>query len=146
GVRVTPATTVGADAVRTGAGGHVLAGADRSTTFDGTVSAKGGPAGGSGGFIEVSVHGDLSYAGSADASARLGKSGTFLLDPKNIVISDPPAGVFPQFDLPDPHSTPSTDYGGFGTGVSVLSNGNVLVTNPSDDFGGVNAGAVYLFD
>src|SRR5262249_53725371 len=31
-------------------------------------------------------------------------------------------------------------------GLAVLSNGNVVVNNPYDDFGGTNAGAVYLFD
>src|SRR5439155_23204996 len=47
------------------------------------------------------------------------------------------------FDLIDPHPTAG---GGFGTQVSVLRNGNVVVTNPNDNFGGGNAGAVYLFD
>src|SRR5205823_4631919 len=64
-------------------------------------------------------------------------------DPKNIIISDAPVGIFPQFDLIDPHPTPG---GGFGTKVSVLSNGNVVVTSPEDDFGSRRAGAVYLFE
>ena len=64
------------------------------------------------------------------------------VDPKNITISAAPAGVFPQFDLIDPHPTPG---GGFGT-PTVLSNGNIVVTNSNDDFGGSSAGAVYLFD
>jgi hypothetical protein len=73
------------------------------------------------------------------------ENGTLLLDPKNIVISAAPAGLFPQFDLIDPHPTVGGLFA-FGTGVSVLANGNVVVTNPNDDFGGTNAGAVYLFD
>src|SRR5262249_23083097 len=116
---------------------------DRSTALHGTVSARGGPAGGSGGFIEVSGRGSVSYAGSADAGAQRGKSGTLLLDPKDVTISDAPAGVFPQFDLTDPHpSTGDT----FASQMTVLSNGNVLVNNPTDNFGGLNAGAVDLFD
>jgi transposase len=43
----------------------------------------------------------LSYAGLADAGGRSGKSGTLLLDPKDINISDAPVGLFPQFDLFD---------------------------------------------
>jgi hypothetical protein len=114
-----------------------------------TVQATGaidaaGPA--AGGFIEMSGNGNLSYGGSADAGAPSGMRGTLLLDLKNITISAAPAGVFPQFDLIDPHPTAGGDFGTAITGLKVLSNGNVVVTNPNDDFGGLNAGAAYLFD
>ncbi|HLJ93286.1 MAG TPA: hypothetical protein VKU02_08860 [Gemmataceae bacterium] len=142
-VTITPASTIRADAVRSGAGGRVSIWADQSTSFAGSVSARGGPAGGSGGLIEVSGKGDLTYAASADASAPSGKSGTLLLDPKNIIISDTLTGIFPQFDLIDPHPTAGDS---FGSIVSVVGNGNVVVANPPDDFGGPGAGAVYLFD
>jgi hypothetical protein len=84
--------------------------------FGGTVSARGSSAG-AGGFIEVSSNGGLSYAGTADAGAPAGKSGTLLLDPKNLVI-DAIAGAFPQFNLIDPHPTTG---GRFGDSVTVLS-------------------------
>src|SRR5262249_1781443 len=61
---------------------------------------------------------------------------------KNLVI-DTAAGVLPQFNLIDPHPTTS---GRFGDTVTVLSNGNVVVTCPNDNFGGTNAGAAYLFN
>jgi hypothetical protein len=141
-VTVTGAATLRADALVRGAGGRVAVWSDRGTGFAGAVSARGGP-GGRGGFIEVSAKGQLSYGGSADAGAVHGRAGTLLLDPKNLVVSAAPAGVFPQFDLIDPHPTAG---GGFGTRVLVLNGGNVLVTNPNDDFGGTNAGAVYLFN
>ena len=142
-VTVTSASTIRADAQQSGNGGRVSIWADQSTAFDGLVSARGGSAGGAGGLIDVSGQGNLNYAGSADAGARLGKSGTLLLDPKNLTISAAPAGVFPQFDLIDPHPTTG---GTFGSQVSVLSNGNIVVANPNDNFGGSGAGAVYLFD
>ena len=142
-VTVTSASTIRADAQQSGSGGRVVVWADQTTAFDGIVSARGGSGGGAGGFIELSGQGNLSYGGSADAGARLGKSGTLLLDPKNLTISAAPAGVFPQFDLIDPHPTTG---GAFGSQVSVLSNGNIVVTNPKDNFGGSMAGAVYLFD
>jgi hypothetical protein len=142
-VTVTPATTLRADARQTGTGGRVVVWADQATTFDGTVSARGGPAGGSGGFIEVSSRDGLSYGGAADAGARLGKSGTLLLDPKNLIVSAAPAGVFPQYNLIDPHPTSG---GRFGDTVTALDSGNVVVTNPNDSFGGNNAGAAYLFN
>src|SRR5262249_4423176 len=139
-VTVTPATTIRASALRSGSGGRVLVRAGQETTFAGAVSARGDSAGG---FIEVSSKGGLSYQGSADATASRGKAGTLRLDPKNLVIANAPAGVFPQFDLIDP---PPTGGGWFGIGVSVLSNGNVVVINPYDNFGGEDAGVVYLFD
>jgi hypothetical protein len=145
-VTVTPASTIRADALRGGGGGRVSVRADQTTEFDGTVSARGGPVGGSGGFIDLSGQGNLTYGGSADAGARFGKSGTLLLDPKNITISAAPAGVFPQFDLIDPHHTSGGEFGSQYQGVTVLANGNIVVTNPTDNFGGRNAGAVYLFD
>ena len=141
-VTVTSASTIRADAQQSGNGGRVSVWADQTTTFAGVVSARGGSGGGPGGFIDLSGQGNLSYGGSADAGARLGPSGTLLLDPKNLTISAAPAGVFPQFDLIDPHPTAG---GSFGIG-SVLSNGNIVVTNPADNFGGNKAGAVYLFD
>jgi hypothetical protein len=141
-VAVTGATTLRADAQASGAGGRVIVWSDQATQFDGSVSARGGPAGGVGGFIEVSSKGNLTYGGTADAGAAAGNAGTLLLDPKNLVI-DASAGVFPQYDLVDPHPTLGEH---FGSGITQLSNGNVLVTNPNDNFGGTNAGAVYLFN
>jgi hypothetical protein len=142
-VTVTPASTIQADAGQTGAGGRVAIWADQTTAFAGAVSARGGTASGAGGFIEVSGRGSLSYGGAADAGALAGKGGTLLLDPKNLVISAAPVGVYPQFNLMDPHPTAG---GGFGRGIRVLSTGNVVVSSPYDDFGGSAAGAVYLFD
>jgi hypothetical protein len=142
-VTVTSPSIVRADAVRIGGGGRVSVRAIQSTIFDGTASARGGTSGGPGGFVDLSGQGNLSYGGSSDAGAISGQNGTLLLDPKNITIADAPTGVFPQYDLIDPHPTAGD---GFGRTVSALSNGNVVVTNPADDFGGANAGAVYLFD
>jgi hypothetical protein len=140
-VMVTSASTIRADAQQAGSGGRVIVAADQTTEFDGTVSARGGGGGGAGGFIDLSGRGNLGYGGSADASARLGPSGTFLLDPQNLIISAAPAGIFPQFNLINPDAS-----GTFGNHVSVLGNGNIVVTNATDNFGGSQAGAAYLFD
>jgi hypothetical protein len=142
-VSVTPATTIRADALGAGSGGRVVVWSDRNSVFSGLASTRGGSAGGAGGFIEVSGQGNLNYAGRGDAGASAGPAGTLLLDPKNLIISETPVGVFPQFDLLDPHPTRN---GAFGSAVTVLRSGNVVVTNPADDFGGSSAGAVYLFN
>jgi hypothetical protein len=141
-VTVTAATTLHADARIVGPGGRVIVWSDQATQFDGFVSARGGPAGGDGGLVEISGKGNLNYGGAADTSSPLGKPGTLLLDPKNLVI-DAVAGVMPQFNLVDPHPTTGTHFGQF---VTVLSGGNVVVANPNDNFGGTNAGAAYLFN
>ncbi len=144
-VTVTAATTIRADSLRSGAGGRVAVWADQETAFQGTVSARGGSEEGPGGLIEVSSKGQLSFAGTGDAGAPAGKAGRLLLDPKNLIISWAPVGVAPQFSLVDPHPTVTTGKG-FGSQTVPLSTGNVVVANPSDDFGGRGAGAVYLYN
>ena len=58
-------------------------------------------------------------------------------------IQNAPTGVFPQFALVDPNP----DAGGtFGMHALFLSTGNIVVTDPLDDAGGADAGAVYLFN
>src|SRR5207244_1302918 len=62
-VTVTSASAIRADALQSGSGGQVFVWAEKTAAFDGSVSARGGPAGGHGGFIEVSGQSDLSYGG-----------------------------------------------------------------------------------
>src|SRR5262249_16775901 len=83
----TSAPTIRADALRAGGGGRVAVRARQETAFAGAVSARGGPTGGPGGFVDLSGQGNLTYGGSTDAGATSGKNGTLLLDPKNITIS-----------------------------------------------------------
>ncbi|MBN67884.1 MAG: hypothetical protein CME32_01210 [Gimesia sp.] len=52
-----------------------------------------------------------------------------------------PSALFSQFIDPNPSSG-----NGFGNTVVPLSTGNIVITSPYDNFGGTNAGAVYLFD
>src|SRR6516162_4461394 len=141
-VSVSAATTIRADARTVGTGGRLVVWSGQDTTFDGSASARGGTAGGDGGFVEISGAGSLNYGGATDTSAPAGKAGTLLLDPKNLVI-DEVTGLSPQFDFVDPHPTTGAHFGQLAT---VLSSGNVVVTNPHDNFGGNNAGAVYLYD
>ena len=53
----------------------------------------------------------------------------------------PAAPPFPEFV--DPNPNPGNQ---FGHSVVPLSTGNVVITSPNDDAGGLNAGAVYLFN
>jgi hypothetical protein len=128
-VDIGGATLLRADGV--GAGGRVVVWSESSTAAVGRVSAR-NTGGGVGGFIEISSHGRLTYAATADA----GTAGTLLLDPKNLVISAAPTGLFPQYNLVNP-----AEAGYFGASVVALSNGNFAVTDPSG-----NGGAAYLFN
>jgi hypothetical protein len=83
---VDGASTVRADALAKGDGGRVVLWSEQQTTFAGTTSARGGPSGGDGGFLEVSSKGGVGYSGAVDAAAPAGKAGSVLFDPKNIII------------------------------------------------------------
>lgn len=84
--RVDAASSIRADATRTGTGGRVIVWSDGRTDYAGSISAR-GAGGGDGGFAEVSGKASLRFAGKADLSAAAGaKGGTLLLDPTSITI------------------------------------------------------------
>jgi len=78
--------TVRADATENGDGGKVIAWSDESTLFHGEISAKGGPEGGDGGFVETSGKEYLDARGQVSAAAPEGTGGQWLLDPRDITI------------------------------------------------------------
>ncbi len=138
-------TTIKVDARTAGDGGKVIVWSDQETQFYGSISARGGAQSGDGGFIEVSGKENLVFGGMADAGAPNGTPGTLLLDPKFIVI-DSAGGGLASFLLVDPNPGAGDLFGGFGNGVVVLPNDNVVATDPNDDLVAANAGAVYLFN
>lgn len=85
---VDRASTLTADATGRGRGGSVVVWSDGTTSFDGRISARGGPSGGDGGSAEVSGRSLLLYHGKTDLSAKHGSFGTLLLDPYDVVISN----------------------------------------------------------
>ncbi len=84
---VNSGARIAADALAAGDGGTVTAWADGSTRFGGAISARGGAAGGNGGFVEVSGHELLGFDGRVDVGAAAGSSGQILLDPNNLTIT-----------------------------------------------------------
>ncbi|RMD76640.1 MAG: filamentous hemagglutinin N-terminal domain-containing protein, partial [Chloroflexi bacterium] len=84
---INSGSLMAADALNQGNGGTVIAWADNSTQFGGTITARGGQLGGNGGFVETSGRELLSVWGTVDATAANGQSGTWLLDPRNVTIS-----------------------------------------------------------
>jgi len=85
---IGPDVTISADAAFRGDGGNVNVWASEVTRFHGNISARGGRNGGDGGFVEVSGHESLIFRGNVDTTAAVGKAGTLLLDPRNIIIAN----------------------------------------------------------
>ena len=77
-----------ADATEAGDGGKVIVWADNDTRYHGQISARGGLQSGDGGFVEVSGKEILNFDGGVNVGAVNGKSGTILLDPRDIIIQD----------------------------------------------------------
>ncbi len=84
-----PGSTVRADSTARGPGGTVLVNSQDHTAHGGTVSARGGPQGGDGGFVEVSGQAGLSVPGTIDVGAHAGRHGTVLFDPLDLRIVSP---------------------------------------------------------
>ncbi|MBP7566074.1 MAG: filamentous hemagglutinin N-terminal domain-containing protein, partial [Burkholderiaceae bacterium] len=74
-----------------GQGGSVVVWADGVTRYDGSISAR-GAGGASGGDAEVSGKETLVFSGTADLRSDTGDSGTLLLDPRKITITNQAAG------------------------------------------------------
>ena len=94
-----------ADALSFGKGGDVIVWADEVLGFYGSIQARGGAQGGNGGFVETSGKEQLLFHGDVDLTAVQGQTGTLLLDPMNIVISDTGAGTLPADDGGTPPTT-----------------------------------------
>ena len=83
-----PDARIRADATASGDGGRIILWSDRATRAFGSLSARGGAAGGDGGFIETSG-GWLDARPLAVATdAPRGRAGQWLLDPNDIFIND----------------------------------------------------------
>lgn len=139
-------TALGADAMARGHGGEVVVWSEGEARFAGSASARGGPQGGDGGAIEISGKGALHFAGRGDASAAAGRAGRLLLDPQTIHIeaNAPASGTaYGTFTLADPNPGSSQS---FASSVVALANGDIVATDPADDFLARRSGAVYQFN
>ncbi len=141
---MTKSSKITANAVDSGNGGTVVLWSENSTTFAGTIEAKGGLNSGNGGQVEVSGHNTLTFSGEVITLAPHGENGLLLLDPRNITIDASAANpLFTLIPLPDINPA-AGDQHGSGT-ILELSNGNILVASPLDDFVATDAGAVRLY-
>lgn len=79
-----------ADGLENSGGGKVVLWGDDAAIFYGNISAKGGVKGGDGGFVDLSSPAFVVPEGKVDTLAPKGKTGTFLIDPTDIIISNSP--------------------------------------------------------
>lgn len=94
-------STIAANSLVSGNGGRVILWAEEVTRFFGNISAQGGSVAGDGGFVEVSGKGDLVYRGQVSVAAAVGKAGTLLLDPTDIIIQPGSGYGTGDTELPD---------------------------------------------
>ena len=127
-------TRIAADALNEGDGGRAILWSDGLAAFEGAVSARGGPRGGDGGFVEVSGRARLTFAGSVDLSAPAGAPGMLLLDPYDVTIAEgPTAGG----EIDDGEFEPTGEGSVLNAGdlVAALETGNVVVSTEDDGEG-----------
>lgn len=91
-VTIARGATLNADAIAQGDGGTITAWSKEQTVFAGSLSARGGAEGGNGGFAEVSSEKNIGLTGSVDLRAPKGQTGTLLLDPTDLRITDTASG------------------------------------------------------
>ena len=83
---VSADSTVSADALAAGDGGKVVVFARGFANVQGRLSARGGPAGGDGGFVETSGLESFAIRRTPDTTAPAGKGGHWLIDPHDVEI------------------------------------------------------------
>lgn len=139
---IGPSATIKADASRSGDGGSIVVWSDLATRAYGGLSARGGPQGGDGGSIETSGGWLDAQPSRVDTRASLGRNGTWLLDPYDILISDEVANTLGQ--------GPTFTAGGAGSTIrsatitNALANGNNVVVSTGGANGGSERGDISL--
>ena len=135
-------SVITADAVQGGNGGELVIWSQARTDFAGQAFARGGPASGNGGAIEVSSKGQINVASQSKVVALSpnGKAGTVLFDPKDIEIINDPVGrvidpvSYSFSDNPDGTSKFSPGYINSivccGSDVTLQASNDIKVTSP----------------
>lgn len=133
--------SVRADATDRGDGGTIILWSDQATRAYGTLSARGGAAGGDGGFIETSGGWLDARPAGVSTEAPGGKAGTWLLDPYDITIVQGAGSSSNISSAPDFEATgtPAVLYA--ASIVTALSSTDVTVTTGA---GGTEAGNISM--
>lgn len=122
-VDVAAGAQLRADATERGDGGAVTMWSKERTTFAGTASARGGAQGGDGGFAEVSSEKNIGLTGAVDLSAPKGATGTFLIDPTDLRITDTASGGSQDGNAADGSIASGDGNQGAGNALNTISRG-----------------------
>lgn len=145
---IAQGASISADALVTGKGGKSVVWANDSTTFAGSISARGGAQGGDGGNVEVSGKRTLAFTGTVDTRAPKGQGGSLLLDPTSLCITD----VAVAWAACPSVLSPVTIASNILTNTSwrvTTNNGDLVVIDPiylSGTTGGSNAGSTFTLE
>ena len=135
---VSADSSVSADALASGDGGKVVVFAEGFANVQGRLSARGGPDGGNGGFVETSGRESFAIRHAPDTTAPAGEGGHWLIDPNDIEIVAGGGNV----NLPDSDPFVSTGDGA-QLDVSLLAaalSGGQSVTVRTSEAGANNEG------
>jgi len=122
-VTVAQGATLNADATEQGNGGKVTMWSKDQTVFAGSISARGGVQGGDGGFAEVSSQKNIGLTGSVDLRAPQGQTGTLLLDPTDLRITDTASGGSQDGNAGDGTVAAGDGNQGSGAALNTVSRG-----------------------
>lgn len=137
-----------ADATRQGDGGRVVLWSTEATRAYGSLSARGGPTGGDGGFIETSGRWLDARPVAVRADAPAGRAGSWLLDPNDILVTDGGSDTHitggPLFTTSDDSAviTTATIEAALNAGSSVVVSTGAAGTNT--EFGDITLSGVNL--
>ena len=133
---VSADSTVSADALENGDGGKVVVFAEGFANVLGQLSARGGPDGGDGGFVETSGLETFVIALTPDITAPNGDGGDWLIDPNDIEIV--PGGGAANIDDSNPFtSTNDNAQLGIDLIIAALSGGQTVTVRTGE--GGANS-------
>jgi filamentous hemagglutinin family protein len=142
-----PSASVRADATDVGDGGRIILWSSEATRAYGSLSARGGAAGGDGGFIETSGGWLDARPATVRTDAPAGRTGEWLLDPYDLyIVSDPFFYGGPVLDDPANTFTSAGDDSVLYTGViaSALADNDVTITTGPPASPGVQAGDIFM--
>lgn len=122
-VSVAAGATLNADATENGKGGNVTLWSTDTTVFNGKISARGGAQGGDGGFAEVSSQKNIGITGDVDLRADKGQTGTFLIDPTDLRITDSASGGTQDGNASDGSVAAGDGNQGAGATLNTISRG-----------------------